>query len=83
MSQEQFDLLPAQITLRMPRLHISTPGFRTRKIVLVTTLLDTKLYPPESLTELYRRRWGGGALFLRHQNHYDNGCLTLQISGHD
>jgi Transposase DDE domain len=58
MSQQQFDLLPAQITLRMLRLHISAPGFRTRKIVLVTTLLDTKLYPPESLTGLYRRRWG-------------------------
>lgn len=57
MSQEQFDLLPAQITLRMLRLHISAPGFRTRNLVLVTTLLDTKLYPPESLTELYRRRW--------------------------
>jgi IS4 transposase len=67
MSQEQFDLLPAQITLRMLRLHISAPGFRTRNIVLVTTLLDTKLYPPESLTELYRRRWGV-ELFFRDIN---------------
>jgi len=64
MRQEQFDLLPAQITLRMLRLHISAPGFRTRTIVLVTTLLDTKLYPPEALFELYRRRWAI-ELFLR------------------
>jgi hypothetical protein len=64
MPQEQFDLLPAQITLRMLRLHISAPGFRTRTIVLVTTLLDTKLYPPEALFELYRRRWAI-ELFLR------------------
>ena len=64
MRQEQFDLLPAQITLRMLRLHISAPGFRTRTIVLVTTLLDTKLYPPEALLELYRRRWTI-ELFLR------------------
>ena len=28
-----------------------------KRQVLVTTLLETKLYPPESLTELYRRRW--------------------------
>lgn len=64
MSQEQFDSLPAQITLRMLRLHISAPGFRTRSIVLVTTLLDTELYPPQALLELYRRRWAV-ELFLR------------------
>jgi hypothetical protein len=57
MTQQQFDLLPAQITLRMVRLHISAPGFRTHNIVLVTTLLDTRLYPPQALFELYRRRW--------------------------
>jgi hypothetical protein len=57
MTQEQFDRLPAQITLRMLRYNISAPGFRTRNVVLVTTLLDTELYPPQALSELYRRRW--------------------------
>jgi hypothetical protein len=56
-TQQQFDLLPAQITLRMVRLHINAPGFRTHHIVLVTTLLDTRLYPAQALFELYRRRW--------------------------
>jgi len=64
MSQEQFDSLPAQIPLRMLRLYITAPGFRTRSIVLVTTLLDTELYPPQALLELYRRRWAV-ELFLR------------------
>jgi hypothetical protein len=57
MSQQQFDSLPEQINLRMLRLHISAPGFRTRTIVLVSTLLDSKLYPCQALAELYRRRW--------------------------
>jgi hypothetical protein len=65
MSQEQFEQLPPHLTLRMLRLYISAPGFRTRKILLVTTLLDTNLYPPEALAELYRRRWGV-ELFFRH-----------------
>jgi DDE family transposase len=57
MSQQDFDALPSQINLRMLRLHISAPGFRTRTIVLVSTLLEPKLYPCEALAELYRRRW--------------------------
>jgi hypothetical protein len=57
MCQEQFDSLPTQITLRLLRLQICAPGFRTRSILLVTTLLDLKLYPCTALSELYRRRW--------------------------
>jgi hypothetical protein len=58
LSQEEFAALPAQITLRMLRLHIQAPGIRTRTLVLVCTLLDAKAYPPSALAELYRRRWG-------------------------
>jgi hypothetical protein len=39
------------------RYHISTPGFRTHQITLVTTLLDAEVYPVADLAELYRRRW--------------------------
>lgn len=41
------------------------PGFRTRVIFLSTTLLDPKLFPPDALAELYRRRWQV-ELFFRH-----------------
>jgi hypothetical protein len=37
--------------------HIGRPGFRTRQITLVTTLLDAELYRAADLAELYRRRW--------------------------
>jgi hypothetical protein len=37
--------------------HIGTPGFRTRQITLVTTLLDAESYRVADLAELYRQRW--------------------------
>jgi hypothetical protein len=55
--KEHFDALPATLALRMLRYRITTPGFRTKEIVLVTTLLDSKTYPLEDLAELYFRRW--------------------------
>ena len=39
------------------RYRISTPGFRTREITLVTTLLDAEAYCVSDLAELYRQRW--------------------------
>jgi len=49
--------LPEEITLRMVRLCVAEPGFRTREVVLITTLLDEEEIPLEDLAELYRRRW--------------------------
>jgi hypothetical protein len=49
--------LPEVLTLRLVRCHLSLPGFRTRKIILVTTLLDSSAFPPAKLAELYYRRW--------------------------
>lgn len=50
-------LLPEVLTLRLVRCRLALPGFRTRQIVLVTTLLDSDKYPPEALSQLYFRRW--------------------------
>jgi hypothetical protein len=57
MSPEEFDGLPNEITVREIRFHIDIPGFRTREIVLVTTLLDPVAYPKDTVVELYRDRW--------------------------
>jgi Transposase DDE domain len=48
---------PPPWTLRMIRLRISALGFRTKTVVLVTTLLDAELYPADLLRELYGERW--------------------------
>jgi Transposase DDE domain len=37
--------------------HLDTPGFRTRQMTLVTTLLDAAVYRVADLAELYRQRW--------------------------
>jgi hypothetical protein len=49
--------LPAQITVRVLRYAAAIRGFRARRVTLVTTLIDPKLYPSEEIIELYGRRW--------------------------
>jgi hypothetical protein len=39
------------------RYHIGAPGFRTRQITLVSTLLEAAVYRVDDLVELSRRRW--------------------------
>jgi hypothetical protein len=56
--------LPEQISLRLIRWPVAIAGFRTRELILVTTLLDPVAYPASELAELYLRRWRV-ELFLR------------------
>jgi hypothetical protein len=57
LSPNEWDLLPAQITVRIVRFTTTIRGFRHRRITLVTSLLDAELYPVEELVALYARRW--------------------------
>lgn len=57
MSKEEYATLPGQLTLREVRVRVVQQGFRTRSLVVVTTLLDAEEYPPEEIAVLYRRRW--------------------------
>jgi putative transposase len=57
MSQEQYDQLPESLTVREVRVHVRQKGFRTRKLLVVTTLLDPEKYSAEEIANLYRRRW--------------------------
>jgi len=57
LTPSEWDLLPAQITVRLVRFTATVRGFRGRRITLVTTLLDSKDYPAEELIALYVRRW--------------------------
>lgn len=53
----QWARLPEQITVRIIRFRATIRGFRSRRILLVTSLLDPKLYPAQQLIALYARRW--------------------------
>ncbi|MBE3037903.1 MAG: IS4 family transposase, partial [Chloroflexi bacterium] len=57
MSEEEYAALPDELTLREVRVRVVQRGFRTRSLVVVTTLLDAEKYPPEEIAVLYRRRW--------------------------
>lgn len=57
MTPVQFAALPETLTLREVRFRVEVPGFRSKVITLVTTLLDPVAYPKEKLAELYRERW--------------------------
>ena len=54
---QEWALLPEVLTLRLVRCQLNIPGFRTRQVILVTTLLDSLKYPPQALSQLYFRRW--------------------------
>ena len=57
LTREALAALPEALELREVRYHIGTPGFRTRQVTLVTTLLDAEIYRVADLAELYRQRW--------------------------
>jgi hypothetical protein len=57
LDREAYHALPESITIRETRIRVLQPGFRTRSIVVVTTLLDPRQTTKEELAELYRARW--------------------------
>jgi hypothetical protein len=57
LSAEEFALLPASLAVRVLRFDTRVKGFRSRTILVVTTLLDPKQYPLEQIAALYRDRW--------------------------
>ena len=56
-SPAEWEALPESLSLRLIRLYVSTPGFRTREVTLVTTLTDAKTYPADAIRALYGQRW--------------------------
>jgi len=65
LAEDEFAALPATLALRELRYDVGRPGYRTRSVTLVTTLLDAEAYPPEALADLYGMRWRV-ELYLRH-----------------
>jgi hypothetical protein len=57
MSEEDYAAIPEWIRLRAVRVDVRRRGFRTKRLVLVTTLTDAVAYPAQDLADLYRRRW--------------------------
>ena len=65
LSKNEFNALPSTITVREIYYYIVIPGFRTQRVSLITTLLDTTTYPTLEIVRLYDKRWDV-ELDLRH-----------------
>ena len=52
-----YKTLPDYIEVRETRVHVEQPGFRTKELIVVTTLLDPNETSKEDLASLYRSRW--------------------------
>src|SRR5262249_57720774 len=57
LDRDAYHALPDFVTIRETRIRVRQPGFRTREIVVVTTLLDPRQTTKEDLATLYRARW--------------------------
>jgi len=57
LAQTGWNKLPAQRTVRVLRFDLHRPGYRSRPVTLVTTLLDPHSHPAQAIAELYARRW--------------------------
>ena len=72
LSAQEWALVPPFLDLRVVRGSLWRPGFRVRRMTLVTTLLDAELYPAQQILEAYARRW-------RMELCFDDLKTTLQM----
>ena len=82
LSATEWALLPAQITVRILRFTATIRGFRSRRVTLVTTLLDPKLYPAQELMAPLCPALATGTVSARSQDHHGHGRPALQNPGH-
>lgn len=57
MSTEEYETYPEFITIREIQIRVAQKGFRTRNIIVHTSLLDDIEYTKEDIAALFRRRW--------------------------
>jgi len=57
MDEATYQALPEDLELREVRVRVRQRGFRTKVLVVVTTLLDAAAYTAADLADLYRLRW--------------------------
>ncbi|MGB7343793.1 MAG: IS4 family transposase [Pirellulaceae bacterium] len=57
MSKQEYETYPEFITIREVRIRVENKGFRTRAIIVHTSLLDDTEYTKEDIAALFRRRW--------------------------
>jgi hypothetical protein len=57
MDQATYDALPNQLVIREVRRRVPVPGYRSREVVVATTLTDAEAFPSDEIAALYAARW--------------------------
>ena len=57
MSEELYQQIPQELTLRELRYTVTEKGRRTKTVEIITTLTDAELYTTEDIAQLYGFRW--------------------------
>lgn len=57
MSPQEYEQLPAELEVREVRIVVRRPGYRTKVLLVATTLLDAEAFPWLEIALLYRVRW--------------------------
>jgi len=70
--------MPRYLTVREARVYVKQPGFRTRVIVVVTTLFDPVQYTKEDLAALYRQSWNNELDLRSVKAHMGMECLRCK-----
>jgi Transposase DDE domain len=64
LDEATYEGMPDELELREVRVRVPQRGFRTKVLVVVTTLLDARVYSAKDLSTVYRLRWQA-ELYLR------------------
>jgi hypothetical protein len=64
LTKTQWNVIPDRFVIREITVRVAFKGFRTKSLVIVTTLIDPKMFPKEAFAELYLKRWRA-ELYLR------------------
>jgi hypothetical protein len=75
LDRKTYHTLPAYITIRETRIRVVQPGFRTKSMVVVTTLMDAQQTTKEDLATLYRARWNNEV----YQPEYPSSAPLYQV----
>jgi len=57
MDADTYAALPDTLTIREVRTAVTEPGFRTKEIIVATTMLDADCYSRDDILDLYHERW--------------------------
>jgi hypothetical protein len=80
--KETYNALPEFLLVRETRIRIAQAGFRTKTMIVVTTILDTEHTTKDDLADLYRARWNNELDFrsLKTTMQMDNlRCKTPEL----